>query len=587
MSRRIVNWALLLLSCFCVRGQALYQKNLTREQLQNYLSKAVDCQELCALVKHASTKYPGTDDQIVNGLWLTLGPKFNSCSVDGMLYSDVISGREWHRYQALLAMIANVHPKFIADGCSTWGTWEIAEHLNRCKHLVQDMKKIDPDIVVQGSANEWVNAGMVQGISIPEHVLRAFNLPIQKRQFNLPSMIDNPSGVDFNGGFKPIIEKLETQMYFYWLATTYIDLGCESINFSDFKSTIRNKEDYDTWFNLVDLIKKYADHSQAVRFVLVTGHHATGYVNSYNRLLFDFHSEPCRPVEDLHSSYNYIMNGGACMLKAETDPDCKTLYRNGLGGINPSGWLCTRNPGSVFLDNYLCMDADCRANWGRPTNGCSTAPPYHFDEMSWFGLQTEDYRNRWLKYAYYKVKYLDTELRFALPIRRALGAGTNPDQINCNNETKAWWPSYYYAINPDDQLFKKPKTYNNDPQKPVLRSELGLHDGFGQEAVIKDILSGVVNDRDSTLMLEQTLSDNISLTPNLTSGAFTISFNNPFAQAVECVVLVSDATGKLLVKQKESTQGKIFLSLSEYSAGIYFVRIASLFQNTVFKVVKQ
>jgi hypothetical protein len=47
------------------------------------------------------------------------------------------------------------------------------------------------------------------------------------------------------------------------------------------------------------------------------------------------------------------------------------------------------------------------------------------DEISWFSLQTEDYRNWWLEYAYHWLKKTDPKGHLQMPVTRII---THPNQ---------------------------------------------------------------------------------------------------------------------------------------------------------------
>ncbi len=483
-----------------VCGQAR-QKTLSRPQLEHYLSRTIDVQGLSDLIKHPSGYYPGTADRVVSQLFRESPAA--PCSIAALWRAEIDSGRFWARYQQLLSLTARLQPAMLLDAINLWGTWEMTEHLNRARHLVADMKRINPDLVVMGVPNEHVNAGIVLGREIPQYVWDAFGLPNQHRSFDCFRMRDSLTQAQCNNGFTAQIQQLETQMYYYWLATTYIALGCEAISFSAINWT-GSPDDYRAeWSGVVQRIRRYADTCAAVRFVLLTGHSATGFRDTAGDLLFDFHIEPLRPTENpWDRAYRVGPNGGAAVINPASA--CPTLYGNGLGGRNPNGWTCDRNPGLVYFDNYMDSDRDrpeaAFDRWGQPHKARRRKPwvcwnPYHFDEITWFALQTKAYRDSFLRYAARRVHQVDTNLYLALPVKRGIAAGTDKQaEYTCDQgahyHLREWWPADYLAIDPDGALFPDPPRLGNFFFAQPDRTRLPLWGGYGQEAVIGELLNG-------------------------------------------------------------------------------------------------
>ena len=77
-----------------------------------------------------------------------------------------------------------------------------------------------------------------------------------------------------------------------------------------------------------------------------------------------------------------------------------------------------------------------------------------WDEISWFSLQEESYRNQWLEYAYDWIKQTDVNGHLQMPVSR---------MISCPNETRG---SY--------------RANTKSPACPI---------GYSQEETIKNIWS--------------------------------------------------------------------------------------------------
>ncbi|MBS1589493.1 MAG: hypothetical protein JST52_07765 [Bacteroidetes bacterium] len=299
------------------------------------------------------------------------------------------------------------------------GAWDWPIHLNRCHATVKDIKIIDSSIVVQAAVNEYIDVATVNSFDIPDYVFKEFSLPYTKRHFDIYKMayldfMSNQSHVWSSAGLtngmpnaiKPDITQLESQMWYYYCATQFIDMGCESINFADIGQIIQADTALSYCASLFLRIRNYANGNGKIRFLLITGHHVKGLKRG-NNLLFDFASSPIRPFE--YGSANF--NGGGAKIDF-TGCMPWSIYGRTIGGITPSGWGCAHLLGSVFLDNY--GNSGNPNTWGVPMKGCNL---YHFDEITWFALQDKSYRERWLKYAFYKIRCMDNNLYFALPIK--------------------------------------------------------------------------------------------------------------------------------------------------------------------------
>jgi hypothetical protein len=87
--------------------------------------------------------------------------------------------------------------------------------------------------------------------------------------------------------------------------------------------------------------------------------------------------------------------------------------------ISPGGYRCKSLPFLVEFDNY---------GRGKNPNAADTTSIFvwGWDEISWFSLQKEEYRNNWLVYAYNWIRKTDTNGHLQMPVTR---------MITCPNET--------------------------------------------------------------------------------------------------------------------------------------------------------
>jgi hypothetical protein len=97
-----------------------------------------------------------------------------------------------------------------------------------------------------------------------------------------------------------------------------------------------------------------------------------------------------------------------------------SLYKKSKGCITPSGWKCESLPYLVEFDNF----GRSRSRNVADTNSIFV---WGWDEISWFSLQDEAYRNQWLKYAHQWIRESDPNGHLQMPVSR---------MISCPNESK-------------------------------------------------------------------------------------------------------------------------------------------------------
>jgi hypothetical protein len=479
--RFLISLFLFSLLINIVQGQP-FSKNISREQLEMYLSKSVNAANLNELLRTSDGLYPGTNVQIVDNNELNLNPTVGS--IDYIRKNDRQNGYMYYRYLDMLRLVENTGTLFVTEAASHWGAWDWPVHMNRCSLTVRDLKLINSNIVVQASLNEFVDKNTAEAIGkIPYWVFDAFGLNVEDRKFDIYKMMFSDwstnnshwfSYAGMNGSLPnaivPDISQLETKLWFYYQSVKFIDMGCESIQFSQVSLMNNDSNDPTHWKSLFIKLKTYADIKPNIRFLILTGH-TEGMKDNNGNLIFDCHSGPVRPSE---LGTNLNVNGGSCNITATScnwGGKSGKIYTESLGGKTWSGWSCTSLPAYVFLDNY--GNNGNESTWGQPMGG--TCNMYHFDEISWFALQEKSYRDTWLKYAYYKVKCINNSIYFSLPVKRDL------------SYKSYWYPAPYLANNSNYTFLPSPNTINNIPNGLVDRNTIQLYAGYGQEDIIKEL----------------------------------------------------------------------------------------------------
>jgi hypothetical protein len=279
----------------------------------------------------------------------------------------------------------------------------------------------DPEMVLEACVFETVSP-RVNDVAIPAWVFTALGEPVQSRNFRYDDMI-YPEGqrrAMGRNGQVPDESRLETQLWFYYQAATYIDIGCQAIHFGQVEIMNKNDQDNVHWEHLLSLVRAHAAQSARHHMVLCNGHVPSGGLICRGRPLLDFHAFPLRVMELPDKPQEAILKAGFS----------DGLYGRSKGGPTVNGWTCEHLPYLVELDNYGVSRHPGEAN-----------PPgkfiwvWGYDEISWFANQSQEYRSQWLRYAWDWVRQTDANGFLEMPGSRTVTSPLNQ---------KRW----YFANNP-------------------------------------------------------------------------------------------------------------------------------------------
>jgi len=330
-----------------------------------------------------------------------------------------------------IRLILDSKAKFVGRALMLWGHEKnLSGFLQTAKPYVETLHRADPEIILQAAEFEIVTRN-VETISIPERVFLAFGQPATNRAFRYEDML-YADGTFVNHWGKdasvPDMSRLETRMWFYFLASNYIDVGIEAIHFGQVGLMDRNDPGHAGWLDMLGRVRAYAHQHARRHFLLCDAHTPTGGYVEGGKLLFDFHSFPLRIVEVAGQPYKGVLQVGYA----------DSIFLKSKGGITPSGWSCQHLPYLVEFDNF----GD--DNPGKPSH----APfIWGWDEITWFALMPEAERNDWLRYAWKWVKDTDPNGHLEMPGSRLLSPGT-PDG-----------PPWYWANTRSDAC---PKGFNTE-----------------------------------------------------------------------------------------------------------------------------
>jgi hypothetical protein len=336
-----------------------------------------------------------------------------------------------------IRMLTNVGVKFAGRAIYMWGAESRFDGLlERARPIVKKIHAADPDIVLQAAAFEIVS-GQVETLKVPKWVFDEFALDFDNRNFDYEAMI-YPEGHRVNhwrtGSSVPDMSRLETRMWFFYLAARYIDIGVEAIHFGQVEIMDDRDPDHRHWRDMMARVRKYAATHARRHLLLADAHVPSGGIVHDGILLFDFHSFPLRIDEVDTGPQMGVLKVGYL----------DSIFTRSKGGITPSGWRCDNLPYIVELDNF--------GSSGRPGENIGRHYIWGYDEISWFAHQPAKYRNFWLKYAWDWIRLHDPNGYLQMP-----GSRTLADPLGNNN--------WYWA---------------NTPSKAVPT-------GFGQEQTIKKI----------------------------------------------------------------------------------------------------
>ena len=272
-----------------------FDASMTREVLENYLSRSISFTELL----HDDLTQPR-----------------NSRGVDP---------------RDNLRLILDAKAKFVGRALMVWGREkELPAFLETAKPYAAALHQADPEIILQAAAFEIVTPG-VETVAIPERVFQQFDQPAASRTFRYQDMLyaDGRFVNHWGGrGSVPDMSRLETRMWFYFLVTSYVDVGIEAIHFGQVGLMDKNDPGHAGWLDMLGRVRAYAHEHARRHFLLCDAHTPTGGYVEGGKLLFDFHSFPLRIVEVADQPHQGVLKVGYA----------DSIFTKSKGGITPSGW---------------------------------------------------------------------------------------------------------------------------------------------------------------------------------------------------------------------------------------------------------
>lgn len=278
-------------------------------------------------------------------------------------------------------MLKNIGAKFIGRALYTWNgeqKFNQAAWLDAAETKIRNFHSYDPDVIFQAALFETVSKVGVEQVKIPDWVFSAFGKSPEDRTFKFDN-IRNKDGQYLNqwgeGTCVPDMSREEAQMWFYYMAVRYMEIGIEALHMGQVNLMCSMGDagnGYAGWMKMQSLIREAAKTKARRGIVLMDAHCAGIAVDGKH--LFDFVSYPLRLKE--------IEGSSKKEAKLEIGYLDSILGKT-IAGTTPSGWYAARLPYLLEFDNF----------------GTSTHPGipaqdhfvWGYDEISWLGLVSEDY----------------------------------------------------------------------------------------------------------------------------------------------------------------------------------------------------
>ena len=303
-----------------------------------------------------------------------------------------------------IRMLNNTGAKFIGRSICLWGREDsLLSNFERARRQVPGVLKDDPDRILEACIFEIVTS-RVDRVPVPDWAFKAMGMPVEKRNFRYEDMLytDGRRRDQWGKGASvPDVSRLETRLWFYFLAASYIDLGFEAIHYGQVELMNGNDRDLAWWASVFAKARAYAAQHARRHILLCDAHVPGGGLMRGDSLMLDFHAFPLRIKEVPERPEEAILQLGFS----------DGLYRRSKGGITPSGWRCDHLPYLVELDNYGVSDHPSQPEQSKD----GFVWIWGYDEISWFAHQPKVYRDRWLRYAQDWVRKTDPNGHLQMP----------------------------------------------------------------------------------------------------------------------------------------------------------------------------
>lgn len=310
-----------------------------------------------------------------------------------------------------IRMLKRIGAQYIGRSICLWGREaDLLANFDRARQQMPLVRAISPDAVFEACIFEIVTTEIEQ-VPVPDWAFTALGLPVEKRNFRYDAILyplpQRHRSWGTHGGV-PDVSQTETQLWFYFLARSYIDLGFEGIHWGQMEIMDDNDPHLDHYAHVFELVRAYAANHARRGMVLCNAHVPSGGLVRDGQLLLDCHAFPLRVKEVPDHPEEGILEVGYV----------DSLFQRSKGGQTFSGWSCEHLPYMVELDNY-----GVSKHPGQPAQVPFWV--WGYDEISWFANQSRTYRAHWLRYAWDWLRTNDPNGHLEMP-----GARTETSPLN-------------------------------------------------------------------------------------------------------------------------------------------------------------
>ena len=304
-----------------------------------------------------------------------------------------------------IRLVLNIGAKLVGRAMYRWGREDALNNPLYREEAIRVAAKIhesDPDVVFQAFLCETVTQ-RVNDIKVPVWAFEIMGLPPENRNFRYDDIV-YADGIR-RGGVSgvPDISRAEAKLWFIFLSGFYMEVGCEAFHLGQVNLMDHNDRDLTHWSEVIGHIRTLAKTKARRGWIILDAHTPRGHLVKEGKSLLDFNSFPLRIKEVVDKPMEGILEVGYS----------DSLYKKSHGCITPSGWECESLPYMVEFDNF-----------GRSQTPGEATLNSHFiwgyDEISWYFLQTDEYRRVWLKYAYNWLRENDPNSFLQMPVGRVV-----------------------------------------------------------------------------------------------------------------------------------------------------------------------
>lgn len=336
------------------------------------------------------------------------------------------SGYNGNKLDESIRFITNTGAKYIQRAASEWyPESKLESNSEALKAKLAAAHSVDPDIVFEACIFETSGLSM-NSIPIPAWVFEAFGKKAENRNFNADlTKFSSGYGVDHwaKNYHVPDVTQLETQMFIYYRACTYINMGFEALHLGQVKMTGKNDTNNATYTKLIGMIRDYAKKHARRGYVFINAHN-NNFTSPDGKMLVDMIVAPTR----VHAAAGEVdhevseNNPQKCDIEPGYWED--SVYQSGISGTSPSGWYAEKYPYLVEFDNYggVLGDTSDRTSyvWGR-------------DEITWYVSQPDWYRREFMSFLINKINGYDENGHVALVGHRGGKFYANNKSTLCEN----------------------------------------------------------------------------------------------------------------------------------------------------------